>query len=46
MITLPEIIAVDLPTIIIVIVVWLINFFKITEIENRIKEVKERLGPR
>jgi len=35
-----EIVAVDLPTIIVLIVLWLIDFFKLREIGKKIDQIK------
>lgn len=41
-ITLPELLEVDLPTIIILIVVWLINFFKLDDLEHKVDELRKK----
>ena len=46
MITFPEVVEIDLPTIIVLIIVWWIGILKIGEVDNKISELKQRLPPR
>lgn len=39
-----DIVAVDLPTIIVLIVLWLIDYFKVRDIEKKVDEVKTRVS--
>lgn len=39
-----DIAAVDLPTIVVLIVLWLIDYFKIRDVDKKVDEVKTRLS--
>lgn len=39
-----EILAIDLPTIIVLVVVWLLDFFKIRGVDKKLDDMKGRMG--
>lgn len=41
MITLPEIIEIDLPTLIVLIVLWLLDYFQIRALDRKLDELKK-----
>lgn len=40
-----DIVAVDLPTIIVLIVLWLLDYFGIKRVQKTLDEIKTRVGP-